>query len=58
MHLHAHADVVAQVDQLAHLAADRVVAGLAAHLWGLIFAALYGVIGWIALAIAERRRAD
>jgi uncharacterized protein (TIRG00374 family) len=32
--------------------------GLAAHLWGLIFAALYGVIGWIALAIAERRRAD
>lgn len=29
--------------------------GLAAHLWGLIFAAFFGLVGWAALAIGEQR---
>jgi len=29
--------------------------GLAAHLWGLIFAAFFGVLGWAALSSMRRR---
>jgi uncharacterized membrane protein YbhN (UPF0104 family) len=29
--------------------------GLAAHLWGLVFAAFFGLIGWIVLTAGEDR---
>jgi hypothetical protein len=30
--------------------------GLAAHLWGLVFAAAFGTVAWVALSFAKRGR--
>ena len=35
---------------------EAAASGLAAHLWGLLFAAFFGVLGWAALTVISRRR--